>query len=543
MKLHYKINLTSLGILLLVSAAIVIAGGTAISNISYELNRKLMFKEINTLQADLQATVNVLRQSGVFGVESYRLAAQRDLLAELKERYNFEVDGGALIIVQKDSGIPLLNGPKDSEDLAFLKGLAGSSSGTLSHTYNGTSRYFCYDSYDEWGWLLILYEETEKVLEMRWTFLKSVLIIMAISLATGTCYLIWSTNRIVRPIRQLALTADEISHGNWNVSLPTIQSSDEISHLTESFREMAGNLSSTYTDLNDHLIKIKKSQEELSTEKERLAVTLRSIGDGVICTDTEGRITLLNKVAEELTNWSQEEALGKQFYEVFSIVDEVITEHCPDYSDIVERLQPGDKGGFTDQTRLLSKNYVERIISTSGAPIFDVKGKALGAILVFRDISDSVKLQEELIKAYKLESVGILAGGIAHDFNNLLTGILGNISLAKLIAQPNEELLTKLETAEKASLRAKDLTAQLLTFSKGGEPVRKLTSLGKIVKESAMLAMAGSNCRCEHLVPDDLWSVEADEGQISQVLHNLIINAIQAMPEGELLKCPLKMSQ
>lgn len=532
MKLHYKINLTSLCILLLVSTAIVIAGGTAITQISYELNRKLMIKEINILQADIQATVNVLKQSGVLGVESYHLAAQKDLLAEFKEKYNFGGDGGALIIVQKGSGIPLLNAPEDSKDLTLLKGLAGKNSGTLSHAYNGTSRYFCYGSYDEWGWSLILYEDTEKLLEMRWAFLKSVLVIMVISLATGACYLIWSTNRIVRPIRQLAITADEISHGNWDVSLPTIKSSDEISHLTESFREMAGNLSSTYTDLNDHLIKIKKSQEELSIEKERLAVTLRSIGDGVICTDTEGRITLLNKVAEELTDWSQEEALGHLFYDVFCIVDETISDHSYDYNDIVVRLQTGSKAGFADQTRLLSKNHAERIISTSGAPISDANGKALGAILVFRDISESVKLQDELLKAHKLESVGILAGGIAHDFNNLLTGILGNISLAKLIAQSNEALLTKLDTAEKASLRARDLTAQLLTFSKGGEPVRKLTSLVKIVKEAAMFATTGSNCRCEQFIADDLWSVEADEGQISQVLHNLIINAGQAMPDG-----------
>lgn len=532
MKLHYKINLTSLGILLLVSIAIVIAGGIALTKISYDLNRKLMIKEINILQADIQAAVNVLKQSGVSGIERYRLTAQNDLLAELKVKYESEEDGGTLIIVEKESGIPLLNAPRGAEDLTFLKGLTENSSGTLSHTYKGKSRYFCYGSYDKWGWLLILYEDNVKLLEMRRTFLKSVLVIMAISLAAGTSYLIWSTNRIIRPIRQLAMTADEISHGNWDAALPTTKSSDEISHLTESFREMSVNLSSTYTDLNENLVTIKKSQEELSTEKERLAVTLRSIGDGVICTDTEGHITLLNKVAEELTDWSQEEALGHPFYNVFCIVDEAIADQNYDYNDILLRLQKGSNGGFTDQTRLRSKNHVKRIISTRGAPIFDANGKALGAILVFRDISESVKLQEELIKAYKLESVGILAGGIAHDFNNLLTGILGNISLAKLIAKPNEELLVKLDTAEKASLRAKDLTAQLLTFSKGGEPVKKLTSLVKIIEESAMFAMAGSNCRCEHLIADDLWSVEADEGQFSQVLHNLIINASQAMPDG-----------
>lgn len=532
MKLHYKINITSLGILLLVSIAIVIAGGTAITKISYELNRKLMMKEINTLQADIRTAVNVLKQSGVFGVESYHLKAQSDLLAELGEKYTSEEDSGTLIIVQKDNGVPLLNGPVEREDLSFLQGLTANTSGNLSHTYNGKSRFFCYDSYDDWSWLLILYEDDEKLLEVRRTFLTSVLIIMVVSLAAGASYLVWSTSRIIRPIRQLAFTAGEISHGNWDAALPTVKSSDEISYLTESFREMSVNLSSTYTNLNENLIKVKKSQEELSTEKERLAVTLRSIGDGVICTDTEGRITLLNKVAEELTGWSQEDALGQPFYTIFSIVGEVIAGHNYDYNDILVRLQKGSSNGFADLTRLVSKHNIERVISTSGAPIFDVNGIALGAILVFRDISESVKLQEELIKAYKLESVGILAGGIAHDFNNLLTGILGNISLAKLAAEENEALLSKLDTAEKASLRAKDLTAQLLTFSKGGEPVRRLTSLFRVIEESIMFAMAGSNCRCEQFTEQDLWSVEADEGQISQVLHNLVINASQAMSDG-----------
>jgi len=132
----------------------------------------------------------------------------------------------------------------------------------------------------------------------------------------------------------------------------------------------------------------------------------------------------------------------------------------------------------------------------------------------------------------KLESVGLLAGGIAHDFNNILTSILGNISLASMEAAPGSELQNSLEQAEKASLRAKALTVQLLTFSKGGAPVLKLASLTELLKDTAGFALSGSKVKCRFSIPVDLWHAEIDAGQVSQVIHNLVINAQQAMPTG-----------
>jgi len=146
------------------------------------------------------------------------------------------------------------------------------------------------------------------------------------------------------------------------------------------------------------------------------------------------------------------------------------------------------------------------------------------------------KMEDELLKAQKLESVGLLAGGLAHDFNNLLTGILGNIELAKMYADPADKVYEKLTDAGQAFSRAKDLTQQLLTFSRGGEPVKKIVSLGALVKNSAKFALRGSNVRCKFFIPKDLLSAEIDEGQITQVISNLIINASQAMPSGGTVK-------
>jgi signal transduction histidine kinase/ActR/RegA family two-component response regulator len=148
------------------------------------------------------------------------------------------------------------------------------------------------------------------------------------------------------------------------------------------------------------------------------------------------------------------------------------------------------------------------------------------------DITERKRLEEELLRAQKLESVGLLAGGIAHDFNNILTIIMGNISLAKTdLAQGDDpsELLTE---AERASKRAQTLTKQLLTFAKGGAPVKEITSLKDVIKETSLFVLRGSKSRCEFSIAEDLWPADVDIGQISQVMNNIVINANQAMPEG-----------
>ena len=138
----------------------------------------------------------------------------------------------------------------------------------------------------------------------------------------------------------------------------------------------------------------------------------------------------------------------------------------------------------------------------------------------------------ERLQFSKLESLSTLAGGIAHDFNNILTAILGNISLARLDQQEGQGLAD----AERACLRAKALAHQLLTFAKGGAPIKELFSVAKLVTETGSFACRGSNVRCEFRLPDNLWTVSADSGQLGQVFQNLVINALQAMPAGGMIK-------
>jgi len=274
----------------------------------------------------------------------------------------------------------------------------------------------------------------------------------------------------------------------------------------------------------------KRAEEALSAEKERLRVTLQSIGDGVIATDPNGRIALMNPVGEKLTGYAEAEALGKPLKEVFRIID--MGSDRPNGIPVHGGFNRDPAVGLVNDTVLRSKDGTEYIISHSAAPILDTEDHTIGSVLVFRDITENRKMEEELSKIEKLESIGVLAGGIAHDFNNFLSGIIGNLSLAKLEVDPADKIFSRLERMERAALLAKDLTLQLLTFSKGGDPVKRPTQLANLIKESALFALRGSNVRCDFDFQPDLLFSEVDEGQISQVIHNLILNAVQAMPEG-----------
>ncbi len=281
----------------------------------------------------------------------------------------------------------------------------------------------------------------------------------------------------------------------------------------------------------DDITKRRVAEDALAEETGRLAVTLRSIGDGVIATDRSGKIVLINAVAEQLTGWKQHEATGKNLGEVFCIIDEKTRTACE--NPVEEVLRSGTVTELANHTVLISKTGQEMIIADSGAPIRDSKGEITGVVLVFRDVTEKKKMDEELQKMSKLESVGVLAGGIAHDFNNILAAILGNISLARLSVNPEDEkLLKRLIDAEQAVMRAKDLTYQLLTFSRGGIPIKKTTTVRKVLKESAKFALTGSDVKCHFSFAPDLFSVDIDEGQIGQVINNLVMNAQQAMPGG-----------
>ena len=155
-----------------------------------------------------------------------------------------------------------------------------------------------------------------------------------------------------------------------------------------------------------------------------------------------------------------------------------------------------------------------------------------GILDVFIEIRERKHLENEILKARKLETIGVLAGGIAHDFNNLLTGILGNVTLARVYGPTDARWHERIRESERAAERARALTSQLLTFSKGGAPVRNAVSMEELIKESSNFALRGSNVRARYCIAEDLRAADIDADQVSQVIHNIVLNGDQSMPNG-----------
>jgi two-component system, cell cycle sensor histidine kinase and response regulator CckA len=274
-----------------------------------------------------------------------------------------------------------------------------------------------------------------------------------------------------------------------------------------------------------------QAEEALRKSKQLLEKTFASLYDAIFIIDAQtGKIIDCNPTAIKMFGYNKEEILGRTTRFLHISEKEKETFDASLDSAIKEK-------GFLylREFSMKHKDGTAFPAEQTVLPLEDEHKNHIGWVKVVRDISEQKKMEEELIRAQKLESLGILAGGIAHDFNNLLTSIMGNISLIKLYIDSPDELSQILEDAEKASLRARDLTHQLLTFSKGGAPIKKATSIVELAKDSARFALRGSNVRCDFSFPEDLWTVNVDIGQISQVINNMIINADQAMPEGGII--------
>jgi len=278
------------------------------------------------------------------------------------------------------------------------------------------------------------------------------------------------------------------------------------------------------------LLQARRAEQALAAEKERLAVTLRSIADGIISTDLDGTVLSMNRVAETLTGWTQQQAAGQPLSTVFQNFDAETREACDNSIAMLEERARTRAAGRC--TILVGRDLAEHSIEESTAVVCDADGRAIGMVLAFRDIKDALRMQEERAKTARLSSLGHLAGGIAHDFNDVLMAITGNVSIARAMIPDVEPASTALAEAEHACVRARQLTWRLLTFSKGGIPHKQTIGLAHVLREAATRVLRGSPVTCSFECAADLWNVLADEGQLIEVFGNILTNAQQAMPHG-----------
>jgi PAS domain S-box-containing protein len=270
----------------------------------------------------------------------------------------------------------------------------------------------------------------------------------------------------------------------------------------------------------------KKAEEALRESEEKYRTLIENINIGIYRTtgDPFGHFLQANPAMAKIFGYdTSEDFLRIRISDLYRTARERM--------NFLEEIS--HKGFVKERELHMKKKDGAPLVASCTAKVqYDSNGKIRWIDGVMEDITERKQREEEMLKTSKLESLGILAGGIAHDFNNILTAIFGNISLAKMMAEPESRVFYRLAEAEKASRRAQDLTRQLLTFSKGGAPIKKVASIAELLKDTARFVMSGSNIRRAFDISEDLWIVDIDAGQISQVIHNLVINAQQSMSQA-----------
>ncbi len=280
----------------------------------------------------------------------------------------------------------------------------------------------------------------------------------------------------------------------------------------------------------------KKAEKALGESEERFRDLAESLPLTIFEMDLQGRITYVNRTGLDVFGYSQQDVeAGVNVMQVVALDDREMAR------ELITRRLEGDRSGYREY-RALRKDGTTFPIRIVSSPIVR-DNRAVGLRGIVSDISEHKKAEEQSLKVQKLESIGTLAGGIAHDFNNLLQGVFGYISLARLNVNEQTKCLAALEQAEKALHLSVTLTNQLLTFSKGGKPVKEQIGLLPLIENAAKFALSGSSSDYRIVADDGLWQVEADGGQIGQVIQNLVINAGQSMAEGGVVEITAKNVQ
>jgi PAS domain S-box-containing protein len=281
------------------------------------------------------------------------------------------------------------------------------------------------------------------------------------------------------------------------------------------------------TDITDR----RRAEATLARERERLSITLQSHSDGVLVVDGAGCVERMNRAACVLVGVSESGALGRPVREALRVRD---PERQP-VDDVVGALLSGGPSLSSSPHVLTCADGSERQVLLHASPIPTSAGVE-GAVLVLRDVTVQLRMEEQLRKTARLESLGVLAGGIAHDFNNVLMAIKSNVSFARSTDIPRNERQEALADVEDAVRRGRDLTQQLLTFSRGGAPIKHDAPMGDLLADVTAFVLRGTSVRLSLDVSSDLMSVAVDRSQISQVIENLVVNAQQAMPDGGVLR-------
>ena len=282
---------------------------------------------------------------------------------------------------------------------------------------------------------------------------------------------------------------------------------DPIGIISDSFKQILSNL--------------KKTNEDLLITKNEVEAIFNSTGVGLMVIDRDCNIVAANKMHAEMFQVAGMNIIGEKCYRI----------NCDrtTFSDECTAMEIFSREKSVHKTNWERKGKKFELV---GSPVKNSNGEIIYAVISYLDVTDKWRMEQELLKNQKLESLSVMAAGIAHDFNNMLTAAFSNLSLMKLNLESRDELIQSIENTEKALGLAKNLVRQVSTFAIGGAPRLSTIKVGETIPAICELTMSGSNCTLTMQFDEDLWPIDADTAQFNQVINNLILNSQQAMPGG-----------
>ncbi len=387
-------------------------------------------------------------------------------------------------------------------------------------TFTKGDHWYIYSTFPAWKWFILYsiplevkYQETHRLVHAL------TVIMLAISL-TVLFLLSYTLTRFLRPVTELTRRSEEIAKGQLEQPV-TIAGSDEFGTLARSFESMRQAVTSQI--------------KELADKEERLRITLDSIGDCVIATDTLGRITKINTAACKLTGWAPEEALGKDIEQVMVFSEDGEDEDSSKIENPVRTvLQTVAPVAFSHEKHLVTKDGTKRLVTDSAAPIRLSHDETIGVVTVFRDVTREKALQEQLQHSQRMDAIGQLAGGVAHDFNNMLAGITGAVDLLEITLPDDHQALKYTDIIRTATERASGLTRRLLDFSRKGKQISIPVNLHTVIYDAISILERSIDKQIS--IKTDLRAAQSivigDPSQLQSGILNICINARDAMPDG-----------
>ncbi len=410
------------------------------------------------------------------------------------------------------------------------KALQGES-GITEYNYNQHSWLAAYHPIPTTGWALIVQQPKKSidqhVQEEVNEFTRFLILAFILFSSCLAFFFIYSLSPLTRLLKKIHSKQPFKAHSFPRNEIGTL--AREFNKYSEQLEEKVSRRTEELRHANDDLKKeigerIKAEEKLLEREASQKSILRAApVGIGLV---HDRVFSWVSEQVLQLTGYSEEELVGKSAITVYPSQEEFDKVGRIKYGQLEQHAKVGEM-----DTVWKRKDGTLIDVHLRSTPI-NSADLSKGVIFSVLDITARKRMEQDLQRAHKLESLGVLAGGIAHDFNNLLQSILGNLSLAKIYANKEDKVYTKLTETEKAATRATALTLQLLTFAKGGTPIKTTTHIAKIIKNSASFTLQGSNVSCEYFFADDLFPVDVDEGQISQVIQNLVINSDHAMPNG-----------